>query len=276
LASDRPYRRALPLADAVAHVQELAGIHFDPEVVRILSQQYEGLEAKARAESDKMEPLNTDIIVRRGDAPSAGFEKSEPTAVNIQGATMDAIAHGRLEIEIPRIVAETLTLPDTDDKLPCVTATLAAVIPFNILIIYVRRGEVLHPYYVSGNRTAPLSPVELPVGLGLCGWVAQSRQHILNGNPSVEVEAQAVDPRMPQMQSSLAVPLVSKEDSVVGVLALYHTQQDAFSSAHLGMLLSVKKSFTTFLQGDMQNMPAPYPYQSQSAENQAVDLAEVG
>ena len=81
---------------------------------------------------------------------------------------------------------------------------------------------------------------------------------------------------MPQMQSSLAVPLVSKEDSVVGVLALYHTQQDAFSSAHLGLLLSVKKSFTTFLQGDMQSMPAPYPYQSQSAENQAVDLAEVG
>ena len=276
LASDRPYRRALPLADAVAHVQELAGIHFDPEVVRILSQQYEGLEAKARAESDKMEPLNTDIIVRRGDAPSAGFEKSEPTAVNIQGATMDAIAHGRLEIEIPRIVAETLTLSGTDDKLPCVTATLAAVIPFNILIIYVRQGEILRPYYVSGNPTAPLSSVELPVGLGLCGWVAQSRQHILNGNPSVEVEAQAVDPRMPQMQSSLAVPLVSKEDAIVGVLALYHSQQDAFSSAHLGMLLSVKKSFTTFLQGDMQNMPAPYPYQSQSAENQAVDLAEVG
>ena len=53
LASDRPYRRALPLADAVAHVQELAGIHFDPEVVRILSQQYEGLEAKARAESEQ-------------------------------------------------------------------------------------------------------------------------------------------------------------------------------------------------------------------------------
>ena len=76
------------------------------------------------------------------------------------------------------------------------------------------------------------------------------------------------------MQSSLAVPLVSKEDSVVGVLALYHTQQDAFSSAHLGLLLSVKKPFTAFLQGVMQSMPAQYL--SQPAENQAVDLAEVG
>jgi putative nucleotidyltransferase with HDIG domain len=276
LASDRPYRRALPLSGAVAHVQRLAGVEFDPEVVRILSQHYEELEAKARDESSKMEPLNTDIIVRRGKAPSAGFEKSEPPAVSNHGSAINTIAHARLEIEIPRMVAETLTLPGTDDALPCVTATLAAVIPFNILIIYVRQGEKLHPYYVSGNRTAPLSSVELPVGVGLCGWVAQSRQHILNGNPSVEVEAQAVDRRMPQMQSSLAVPLVNDDDLVLGVLALYHTKQDAFSSANLGLLLSVKKSFTTFLQGDIESMPAAKPYPSQSAEKQPVDLAEVG
>ena len=72
MASDRPYRRALPISGAVAHVQKLAGIEFDPRVVSILAQLHEELEGKALAESRKMEPLKTDITVRSGEAPSAG------------------------------------------------------------------------------------------------------------------------------------------------------------------------------------------------------------
>ena len=80
MASDRPYRRALPISGAVAHVQKLAGIQFDPQVVRILSQLHEDLEGKALAESRKMEPLKTDITVRKGEAPSAGYERSGPAS----------------------------------------------------------------------------------------------------------------------------------------------------------------------------------------------------
>ena len=135
----------------------------------------------------------------------------------------------------------------SEDTLACVSAALAVLIPFDIFMIYVVEGEVLRPYYVSGNRAVSLSSAALPVGQGLCGWVAQSRQYILNGNPSVEVEIQPADPRISQMHSSLALPLLSPEDSVLGVLALYHSERDAFNGGHLELLLSLHASFAAFL-----------------------------
>jgi hypothetical protein len=247
MASDRPYRRALPISGAVAHVQKLAGIQFDPQVVRILFQLHEDLEGKALAESRKMEPLKTDITVRKGEAPSAGYERSGPASGSGAGAGMDPGARTRFESGIKSMIAETLQTVGSEDTLACVSATLAVLIPFDILMIYVLEGELLRPYYVSGNRAVSLSSAALPVGLGLCGWVAQSRQHILNGNPSVEVEIQTADPRISQMHSSLAIPLVDDEGSVLGVLALYHSERDGFSVGHLDLLLSLQASFTGFL-----------------------------
>jgi GAF domain-containing protein len=275
MASDRPYRRALPISGAVAHVQKLAGIEFDPRVVRILAQLHEELEGKALAESRKMEPLKTDITVRRGEAPSAGYERSGPSPANGPGGGMDPGARAQFETGIKSMIAETLGAGGSEDTLACVSATLAVVIPFDILTIYVLEGEVLRPYYASGNRAVSLSSAALPVGLGLCGWVAQSRQHILNGNPSVEVAIQTADPRISQMHSSLALPLVDDEDSVLGVLALYHSERDAFTAGHLDLLLSVQASFTGFLARVLPEAAGSILSQSQNREEETSDVATV-
>jgi putative nucleotidyltransferase with HDIG domain len=275
MASDRPYRRALPISGAVAHVQKLAGIEFDPRVVSILTQLHEELEGKALAESRKMEPLNTDITVRRGEAPSAGYERSGPATGSGPGAGMDSGARARFETGIKSMIAETLQTVGSEDTLACVSATLAVVIRFDILTIYVLEGEVLRPYYASGNRAVSLSSAALPVGLGLCGWVAQSRQHILNGNPSVEVEIQTADPRISQMHSCLALPLVDDEGSVLGVLALYQSERDAFSAGHLDLLLSLQGSFTGFLARVLPDAAGSILNQSQSREEETSGVAIV-
>ena len=275
MASDRPYRRALPISGAVAHVQKLAGIEFDPRVVSILAQLHEELEGKALAESRKMEPLKTDITVRRGEAPSAGYERSGPSTANGSGAGMDSGARAQFETGIKSMIAETLGAGGSEDTLACVSATLAVVIPFDILMIYVLEGEVLRPYYASGNRAVSLSSAALPVGLGLCGWVAQSRQHILNGNPSVEVEIQTADPRISQMHSSLALPLVNDEGCVLGVLALYHSERDAFTAGHLDLLLSVQAPFTGFLARVLPESAGSILSQSQNREEETSDVATV-
>jgi putative nucleotidyltransferase with HDIG domain len=275
MASDRPYRRALPISGAVAHVQKLAGIQFDPRVVRILSQLHGELEGKALAESRRMEPLKTDITVRKGEAPSAGYERSGPAPGNSPGAGMDPAARASFETGIKSMIAETLQTVGTDDTLACVSATVAVLVPFDILMIYVLEGEVLRPYYASGNRAVSLSSAVLPVGLGLCGWVAQSRQHILNGNPSVEVEIQTADPRISQMHSSLALPLMNDEGSVLGVLALYHREPDAFSVGHLDLLLSLQASFAAFLARVLPDAADSILNQSQAREEETSAVATV-
>ncbi len=79
LASDRQYRRALPLDQAMEEVAKLSGKSFDPEVVAILKQRYVELERKATSQTKPMARLSTDVKVERGDAPDAGFEVSEPS-----------------------------------------------------------------------------------------------------------------------------------------------------------------------------------------------------
>src|ERR1041384_346468 len=50
LASDRQYRRALPLDEAMAHIESLSGKNFDPQVVEVLKRRYRDLERTAKAQ----------------------------------------------------------------------------------------------------------------------------------------------------------------------------------------------------------------------------------
>ncbi len=70
LASDRQYRRALPLDEAMAKVASEAGVSFDPRVVGILQRRYVELEKLAKDQPFQAPvKLSTDIKVERGLAP---------------------------------------------------------------------------------------------------------------------------------------------------------------------------------------------------------------
>jgi diguanylate cyclase (GGDEF)-like protein len=91
---------------------------------------------------------------------------------------------------------------------------------------------------VSGENFRMLSALKIPVGEGLCGWVAENCKPIVNGNPQVEA-GYVVDPgKHATLQSALVVPLEGL-NGVVGVLAMYHANRDAFTPDHLRILLAV-------------------------------------
>ena len=84
LASDRPYRKGLPMHEALAIVKGLAGTQFDPAVVAVLETLY--LRLQERTEELKLNsfsPLNTGVEVLRGMAPGAGFEAQIESGVGI-------------------------------------------------------------------------------------------------------------------------------------------------------------------------------------------------
>src|ERR1700678_3297081 len=95
LASERPYRKALPLDEAIAFVKSRAGIQFDPRVVELLEKHYLELEEKARQQIGEIEPLKTDLMINRGAAPGAGFE---PEHGNAEGRDQAETCAGALTV----------------------------------------------------------------------------------------------------------------------------------------------------------------------------------
>ena len=75
----------------------------------------------------------------------------------------------------------------------------------------------------------------VPLGDGLVGWVADVGKPILNGNPAVEPGYVKSDRGL---SSALALPLVNA-GRVVGVLALYRKERDAFAGDELVSLLEL-------------------------------------
>jgi diguanylate cyclase (GGDEF)-like protein/putative nucleotidyltransferase with HDIG domain len=239
LATDRQYRRALPLDKALDVVVQEAGKSFDPRVVDVLRRRYRELEAKAQKLGQHSLKLSHDIKIANGEAPAAGFEQSASLTDKPAADFLASIAAARQEMqalyEITQDMGSTLSFEETMSLL---AVRLKRIVPYDSLAVYIRRGDKLIPEYVCGENYRLFSSLEIPMGQGLSGWVAENRKAILNGNPSVEPGYLNDPQRFSTLRSAIAVPLEASE-GVLGVLALYHSEKDAFVRDHLRVLLAV-------------------------------------
>ncbi len=241
LASDRQYRRGIPLDEAMAEIARGAGKHFDPRVVEVLQRNYLELERKAGASSGSAAAtkLSTDVKVKNGEAPAAGFEatkKKDPSKGDFLASIVAARHEAQTLLEFSSELGRSLSVYET---LSLVAARLRKLIPYNSVAIYLLRGDKLIPEYVTGDDFRVFSSLEIPMGEGLSGWVAQNRKPILNGNPAVELGYLKQTNGGSSMSSALAVPLMREGDVVLGVLSLYKLEPDAFAADHLRILLAM-------------------------------------
>src|SRR5580700_1679876 len=240
LASDRQYRPAIPLDQAMHTVKEKSGTWFDPKVVAILEHRYVDLEHMAQTIDAGFIPsgFSKDLRVERGLAPAAGFEKSAETPP-VESDFLASIASARQEaqamFELSQDLGNSLSLSET---LSVLSMRLRKLIHYDSIAVYVNRNGWLLPELVSGENFKLLSSLKIRVGEGLCGWVAENGKPIINGNPQVEAGYSADPEKYATLKSALAVPLEGL-NGVVGVLAMYHSSQDAFTPDHLRILLAV-------------------------------------
>jgi diguanylate cyclase (GGDEF)-like protein len=125
-----------------------------------------------------------------------------------------------------------------DETLSLLAARLKHMIPHDTVAIYVRKDQHLVPQFVNGEEYRLFSSLDIPLGHGLSGWVAENRRPILNGNPSVEPGYLNDPSKFSRMRSALAVPLEGL-GGVAGVLTLYHADADAFTRDHLRILQAI-------------------------------------
>jgi GAF domain-containing protein len=119
-----------------------------------------------------------------------------------------------------------------------VQARLRDLVPYAAMVIYRLRGERLAPEFLDGEDYRLFASLEIPLGMGLSGWVAENGKSIVNGNPSVEPGYLNDPTKFSTLRSALAVPLEAR-GGTWGVLSLYHHNHDAFTRDHLNLLLSL-------------------------------------
>ncbi len=225
LSSDRQYRKAMPLADAMAMLQRDAGKMFDPKVVEVLSRRYVELEQVARQRILNSRPvIQTDVRVERGAAPDAGFEAGAQGSADLRrlhrGIAGDAAPSRCRSIECEQFAER-----------------VRAQIEFDALGLYLEEAETLRNVYSHGASAAAIERLAIPVGKGLVGWVAENHMPIVNGNPAVEpglmerAEGAA-------LSSALAAPVESANGTML-VVCLYRRDRDAFQREHLKILQSL-------------------------------------
>lgn len=256
LSSDRHYRRALPLDEAMAALERESGKGFDPRVVEVLKRRYIQLEQMAR--SSPMEPwrLSTDIHIEKGAAPGAGFADigarpdtpreatpaSEVSDLMRLRQLLDAVNSGERFLSF----GETISLLAT---------RLGKVVPYDSLAVYVPRGGALLPVYTAGTHRELLASLVIPVGQGVSGWAAEANRPIVNGNPAMELRGSAASCISGAPGSALALPLPGTLGPV-GVLTLYGSGPNAFHSEDLKVLASFAAQLASYLEKNSSEMRA--------------------
>jgi putative nucleotidyltransferase with HDIG domain len=252
LASDRQYRKALPLDEAMTKVASEAGTSFDPKIVSILQLRYVEWEKMANEQPREMPPkLSTDVKVERGAAPDAGFAGA-PQPAAASGSASDfperlgqVLAHSEDILEVIRKAGCSLRL---EDAFSVVAVRVRHLVPHESLAVYCPHGDSLMAEFVSGENSRLFASLRIPMGEGLSGWVAQNHKSILNGNPSVEPGYLNDATKYSTLRSALAVP-IEAEGRVLAVLALYRASQDAFTRDDQRVLEEISAKIAAGLAG---------------------------
>ncbi|MGA2419603.1 MAG: HD domain-containing phosphohydrolase [Candidatus Acidiferrum sp.] len=256
VASDRKYRKALPLDEAMAVVAAGSGSQYDPQIVDILQRRYVELERMATKQTAERAKLSVDLKVANGKAPASGFERSIPLPRSGNGTSVDflaSIAAARQEVqmlfELSHDLGNSLSL---DETLSVLAVRLKHLIPYDSIAIYAASNGELLPQYVGGNNFRTLSSLRIPIGSGISGWVAENRKCIVNGDPSLE-PGYLSDPQSKTgaLRSALSIPLEGTE-GVVGVLTLYRPEVDAFSRDQLRILMAISSKLALTMQNALK------------------------
>jgi len=243
LASDRQYRKALPLPEAMAKVVADSGKGFDPRVVEILNRRYIELEKLAHTQpGEAMAKLSTDIKVERGSAPAAGFAAAgeNETAPRRPSADVSSalVAARRAAEEILQLSSQPGAPLQVEDIFSLLGVRLRNLLPHESMAAYCLKDDFLIPAFVSGENFRLFSSLKIPLGEGLSGWVAQNHKAILNGNPSVEPGYLNDPTKYSTLRSALAMP-IEGANGIAAVLALYRFGQDAFTADDLQVLETI-------------------------------------
>jgi len=136
----------------------------------------------------------------------------------------------RILLLLNEIARELTSILNLDELLGRIAELLRRLIDFqmfSILLLDASGEKLQHRFSLRFNENVQMKQ-EIPLGRGLIGQAAQTRQAILV--PDVSKDPRYIEGN-PETRSELTVPLIYK-DKVIGVLDLEHTRRGFFTDDH--------------------------------------------
>jgi len=132
-----------------------------------------------------------------------------------------------------------------------VAVRLKEMIPYDSIVFYIYEEGKLIPKYVHGVDYDLFTSIEIPLGQGVSGWVAQTEKPIINGDPAAETKYLGDRAQISVLQSALSVPLRGREGAA-GVLSLYLRAKQGFTKDHLRLLLAASSKLGLSVENALQ------------------------
>src|SRR6202167_3036472 len=143
----------------------------------------------------------------------------------------------RILVLLNEIARELSSILNLDELLSRVAELLRKLIDyqmFSILLLDSSGEKLQHRFSLRFHENIHLKH-EVPVGRGLVGYAAQSKQAVLV--PDVSKDPRYIEGN-PETRSELAVPLIYK-NKVIGVLDLEHTRRGFFTDEHRRTMMTL-------------------------------------
>jgi diguanylate cyclase (GGDEF)-like protein/putative nucleotidyltransferase with HDIG domain len=232
LGSERTYRPALPLDEAMAVVIGESGKSYDPRVVEILGRRYRQLEEDVVRLNKFAGLVSDDARVGTGKDSDARYQTAKDRRDDFRSQIAAAGREAQYTLELLTELGNSLSMAE---MLAVLSSRLTQLIPCDSIVVYECKDDLVRAVYVDGQDRILFSSLQIPLGEGLSGWVAKHAKPILNGNPSVEPGYLNDPSKFSLLRSALSIPLAGPEGTA-GALTLYRAEANGFTADHLRIL----------------------------------------
>jgi diguanylate cyclase (GGDEF)-like protein/putative nucleotidyltransferase with HDIG domain len=253
---ERPYRRGMTPEEACAMLRRGAGGHFDPRVVEVFLRHLPRFEEEITAQGLDNRGLTNEEWEHRdllGEEPAPSPASS---AVHRSDAPhyLSQITNAHREVyalyEIARTFGSSL---DIEDTVTVLVNKVGHVVPFDLCAVYLYDDEKGYATaaHVAGRHAELLRGRAVAPGEGVVGFVLANRRSSFLLDTMLDFTGVEL-PDGCAFRSMVALPL-TKDDRLVGALAVYSSEPRRYTDDHLRLLDTVARLASDALSNAMSH-----------------------
>jgi diguanylate cyclase (GGDEF)-like protein/putative nucleotidyltransferase with HDIG domain len=229
LTSDRPYRRRLPDAEALAILFARRGIMYDPVIVDAFARVHANPQQDVERATVQSHLINTISNSRAISEPN-----TEPTAA---GDELSASSDELISVyELTAALAGHVSLLDASD---IIAKHISRLIPCSLCVFYIYddKSDQLIARHAVGENASDVIGLTIHSGQRITGWVASNRKTVLNSDALLDLQDEAHTKPI-GLRSCLSTALTARGE-LIGALSLYSNELIGFNDDHRRLIESV-------------------------------------